>query len=76
MLVPLYIIMRVFENRALSGIFRPKRKQRELEKSQQTEVSEFVGYSLLYIIRVIKSRKMRCAGHVAHMGEMRNSHTL
>jgi hypothetical protein len=25
------------------------------------------------IIRMIKSRKMRCAGHVAGMGEMRNA---
>jgi hypothetical protein len=25
------------------------------------------------IIRVIKSRRMRCTGHVAHIGEMRNA---
>jgi hypothetical protein len=28
-------------------------------------------YSLLNIVRVIKSRRMRCAGHVARMGEGR-----
>jgi hypothetical protein len=27
-------------------------------------------------IRVIKSRRMRWAGHVAHMGEMRNVHNI
>jgi hypothetical protein len=31
-------------------------------------------YTSQYIIRVIKSRRMRWAGHVAHMGEMRNSY--
>jgi hypothetical protein len=30
-------------------------------------------YASLYIIRVIKSRRMGWAGHVARMGEMRNS---
>jgi hypothetical protein len=29
------------------------------------------SYSSLYIVRVIKSRRMRCVGHVAHMGEER-----
>jgi hypothetical protein len=29
-------------------------------------------YSSLDIIRMIKSRKIRWAGHTAHMGEMRN----
>jgi hypothetical protein len=28
------------------------------------------------IIKVIKSRKMRWAGHVAHMGEMRNAYKV
>ena len=30
-----------------------------------------VGVQFLYIVRVIKSRRMRCTGHVARMGERR-----
>jgi hypothetical protein len=31
-------------------------------------------YSLPNIVRVVKSRRMRCAGHVAHIGEERGVH--
>jgi hypothetical protein len=31
-------------------------------------------YGSLNIIRVIKSRKMKCVGHVVRMGLMRNAH--
>jgi hypothetical protein len=33
-------------------------------------------YTLPNIIRVMKPRKMRCAGHVACMGEMRIAYTV
>jgi hypothetical protein len=33
-------------------------------------------YSPASIIRITKSRRMRWAGHVARMGENRNSYTL
>jgi hypothetical protein len=33
-------------------------------------------YSSPNIIRMIKSRRMRCAGHVARMGERRNAYTI
>jgi hypothetical protein len=33
-------------------------------------------YSSPSIIRIIKSRRMRCAGHVARMGEKRNAYRL
>jgi hypothetical protein len=33
-------------------------------------------YSSSSIIRIIKSRRMRCAGHVARMGEKRNAYRL
>jgi hypothetical protein len=33
-------------------------------------------YSLLSIIRIIKSRRMRSAGHVAGMGEKKNAYRL
>jgi hypothetical protein len=33
-------------------------------------------YSLPIIIRIIKSRRMRWAGHIARMGEKRNAYRL
>ena len=33
-------------------------------------------YALLNIVRVVKSRRMRWAGHVAHMGEGRGVHRV
>jgi hypothetical protein len=33
-------------------------------------------YSSPSIIRIIKSRRMRLAGHVARMGEMRNAYKI
>jgi hypothetical protein len=33
-------------------------------------------YSSLSIIRIIKSRRLKWAGHVARMGEKRNTHRL
>jgi hypothetical protein len=33
-------------------------------------------YASLNIVRVIKSRSMRWAGHVACMGEMKNAHKI
>jgi hypothetical protein len=33
-------------------------------------------YTSQNIIRVIKSRRMRLAGHVPHMGEIRNAYTI
>jgi hypothetical protein len=63
--------LRVFENRVLSRIFGPKceevaRNLRRLHK----EVFHNV-YVSQNNIRVIKFRRMRWAGHVASMGEMR-----
>jgi hypothetical protein len=62
--------LRVFENRVLR-IFGPKRDEvtGEQRKLQNGELHNF--YSSRNI-RQIKSRRMRWAGHVAHMGEVRN----
>jgi hypothetical protein len=51
----------VFENRVLRRIFGPKRDEvtGEWRKLHNKEPS---------IIRIIKSRRMRWAGHVARMG--------
>jgi hypothetical protein len=61
--------LRVFENRVLRRIFRPKRDEvtGEWRKLHIEELNDL--YSLLNIVRVIKSRRMRWAGHVARMGE-------
>jgi hypothetical protein len=51
-------------------IFGPKRDEdRSWRKLHNDELHSL--YSLPYIVRVIKSRRMRGAGHVAHMGEGR-----
>jgi hypothetical protein len=62
----------VFENRVLRGIFGPKRdevrgKWRKLDSGELHNL-----YSSPDIIRQIKCRRMRWAGHVARMEEGRN----
>jgi len=61
--------LRVFENRVLRRLFGPKRdevtgKWRKLHIEELNDL-----YSSPNILRVIKSRRMRLAGHVARMGE-------
>ena len=60
--------MRVFENRVLRRVFGPKRDgvTGEWRKLHNEELSDL--YSLHNIVRVVKSRRMRWAGHVARMG--------
>jgi hypothetical protein len=68
--------MRVFENRVLRGIFGPKRDEvtGEWRKFHSGELHNL--YSSRDIIRQIKSRRMRWAGHVARMGEGRNLYRI
>jgi len=63
--------LRVFENRVLRRIFGPKRDEvtREWRKLHNEELNDL--YSSSSIIRMIKSRRMRWAGHVARMREGR-----
>jgi hypothetical protein len=63
----------VFENRVLKGIFGPKRDEvtGEWRKLHNEELRDL--YSSPSIIRIIKSRRMRWAGHVARMGKKRNA---
>jgi hypothetical protein len=68
--------LRVFENRVVRGIFGPKRDEvtGEWRKLHNGELHSL--YSSPDIIRQIKSRRMRWAGHVAHMGEGRNGYRV
>jgi hypothetical protein len=68
--------LRVFENRVLRRIFGPKRARvmggrRKLHNEELHNL-----YSSPSIIRIIKSRRMRWAGHVVRMGEKRNVYRL
>jgi hypothetical protein len=62
----------VFENRVLRRIFGPKTDEvtGDLRKLNKMELRNL--YSLLDIIRQIKSRRMNWAGYVTSMGEGRN----
>jgi hypothetical protein len=66
----------VFENRVLRRIFGPKRDEatREWRRLHNEELNDL--YSSRNIIRVIKSRRMRWAGHVARMGEKRRANRI
>jgi hypothetical protein len=61
----------VFENRVLRRIFGPKRDKvtGEWSKLHNEELHDL--YSSPNLVRVINSRCMRLAGHVARMGEGR-----
>jgi hypothetical protein len=58
--------LRIFENRVLRRIFGPKREEdvswRKLHNDELYNL-----YSSQNIVRVMKSRRMRWAGHVARM---------
>jgi hypothetical protein len=62
--------LRVFENRVLRRIFGPKREEDgSWRKLHNDEIHSL--YSSPNIVKVIKSKRMRWAGHVARMGERR-----
>jgi hypothetical protein len=68
--------LRLFENRVLRRILRPKRDEvtggwRKLHNEELRDL-----YSLPNIITIIKSRRMRWVGHVARMEEKRNAYGL
>jgi hypothetical protein len=68
--------LRVFENRVLRRIRGPKRDEAtgEWRRLHNEELNDL--YSSPNIIRVIKSRRMRWAGHVAGMGEKRGAYRI
>ncbi|KAJ4442477.1 hypothetical protein ANN_04063 [Periplaneta americana] len=68
--------LRVFKNKVLRKIFEAKRDEvtGEWRKLHNTELHAL--YSSPDIIRNIKSRRLRWAGHVARMGESRNAYRV
>jgi hypothetical protein len=69
-------MQRALENRVLRRIFGPRRDEvkGEWRKLHNEELRNL--YSSPSIIRIIKSRRVRWAGHVARMGEKRNAYRL
>jgi hypothetical protein len=60
--------LKIFENRVMRRIFGLKREEDgSWRKLHNDELHSL--YSSPNIVRVIKSRRTRWAGHVAHMGE-------
>ena len=68
--------LRVFQNMVLRRIFRPRRDEVTVEwrRLHNEELNDL--YSSTNIMRVIKSRRMRWAGHVARMGEERGMYRV
>jgi hypothetical protein len=68
--------MKVFENRVLRKVFGPKRDEvtGEWRRMHNEKLNDL--YSLPNIVRVVKSRRMSWAGHVARMGEDRDVHRV
>jgi hypothetical protein len=66
----------VFANRVLRRIFGPKRDEAtgEWRRLHNEELNDL--YLSPNIIRIIKSRRMRWAGHVARMGEKRGAYRI
>jgi hypothetical protein len=68
--------LRIFENRVLRRIFGPKRDEltggwRKLHNEELHNL-----YSSPSTVRIIKSRSMRWAGHVARMRARRNAYRI
>jgi len=68
--------LRVFENMVLRRIFRPRRDEvtGEWRRLHNEELSDL--YSSPNIVRVIKSRRIKWAGHVARMAEERGAYRV
>jgi hypothetical protein len=62
--------------RILRKMFGPKRNEVTREWMRLHNEELYALYSTPNIIRVIKSRRMRWAGHVARMGDMRGTYKV
>jgi hypothetical protein len=68
--------LRVFKNRVLRRVFGPKRDEvtGEWRKVHSEELNDL--YSSPNIVRVIKLRRVKWAGHIARMGEKRDAYRI
>jgi hypothetical protein len=68
--------LRLFENRVLRKVFGPEKDEvaREWRKLHNEGLNDL--YSLPNIVRVVKSKPMRWAGHVARMVQDRGVHRV
>jgi hypothetical protein len=66
--------LRVFENRVLRRIFGPERDEIAGEGRKLHSGEHHNLYLPPYIIRQVKSRRVRWAGNVARMGEGRREY--
>jgi hypothetical protein len=66
----------LFNDRVLRKMFGPKREEvtGDCRKMRNKELSDL--YSSPNVIRMIKSRRMRCVGHVTPIGERRGAYSV
>jgi hypothetical protein len=70
--------VKVFENRVLRRIFGPNRDEETggWRKLNNEELHNLYSSPSIITSRIIKSRTIRWAGHVARMGETRNAYRI
>ena len=68
--------LRVFEKRVLRRIFGPKTDEGTGDRRRLHNEELYVLYSSPNISRVVKSRRMKWAGHVARMGDNRGAYRV
>ena len=68
--------LRVFENKVLRKIFEAKKDEITGEWRKLHNAELHALYSLPNIIRSLKSRRLRWAGHVARMEQSRNAYRV
>jgi len=66
----------VFDNRVLRKIFGPKRDEVTGERRKLLNDELYGLYSSPHIIRMIKSRRISWAGHVARTGERNGAYRV
>ena len=69
-------MLRVFENKVLRKISGTKRDEITRDRRKLHNAELHALYSSPHIIRSIKSRRLRWAGHVAHMEQYRNAYRV
>ena len=68
--------LRVFKNKVLRKIFGAKKDEFTAEWRKLHNAELHALYSSLNIIRNLKSRRLRCARHVARMKQSRNAYRV